>query len=69
MQSTSHQQTLDNTDVFGANLRSTEEPVFSSHGYDSEGSFQVIGTRLNTGVIEEHFQLDFTFPGILQCLG
>jgi hypothetical protein len=50
----SHNETLNYSDMLGANLRPSKQPVFSTHRNHAERSLKMIGIELQVAIAQKY---------------
>ena len=68
VQTTGREQTLDDADLFGAELGPGEQPITAAHGNHSQGALEVVGVHGHIRIIQEDFQPYATLARIAECL-
>ena len=67
VQSTGHDQRLDDADVLGAELCPAEVPVLAPHGDYSQCALEVIRIERHVWVAQEHFEPGSSLACVMQC--
>lgn len=68
VQAASHDQTLHDTHMLGAELRPTEIPVLAAHRYRSERALEVVRIDRNIRVLQEDLQTQATLAHVIERL-
>ena len=69
VQSAGTDQAVDDAHVLGAKFGPAEVPVFTTHGDDAQGAFEVVGVDGDVGVAEEYLKSRATIACVGQRLG
>ena len=68
LETTGHQQALDDADAFGTDLRPGKQPVLSAHGNGAQGTLEVVGVDRHRGIGQEHLEAALARQRIAQGL-